>query len=122
MSRRNWVLPWAQVTRGLADYRRGRFAEAVAAIDSCLSRRPGNWNCELTAHLVKAMALSRLGRLGEARAALNRASELYRTRVAGPGGLTPGGNWPDRLICEILLREAEALVLDSTFPADPFAP
>jgi serine/threonine protein kinase/Flp pilus assembly protein TadD len=121
MSRRNWVLPWALVTRGLADYRRGRFADAVEAIDSCLSRRPENWNCQLPAHLVRAMALSRLGRPAEARAALKTASELYRTRVAGPGGPTPGGHWHDRLIGEILLREAEALILDSTFPADPFA-
>jgi tetratricopeptide (TPR) repeat protein len=121
MSRNNWVLPWARVTGGLADYRRGRFADAVAAVDSCLSRGRLDWNCELPAHLVRAMALSRLGRPGEARATLGRASELYRRCVSRPGGPIPGGNWADRLIGEVLLREAEALILDPTFPADPFA-
>jgi hypothetical protein len=41
-------------------------------------------------------------------------------RVAKPGGADPGGAWTDRFICEVLLREAEALILDPTFPADPF--
>jgi serine/threonine protein kinase/Tfp pilus assembly protein PilF len=122
MSRHHGVLPWAQVTRGLADYRRGRFADAVEAADSGLAWRPQHWNRELPAHLVRAMALSRLGRPGEARAALGRASDLYRAVVASPGGFIRGGDWPDRLIAEILLREAEALILDSTFPPDPFAP
>jgi serine/threonine protein kinase/tetratricopeptide (TPR) repeat protein len=121
MSRHNWVLPWAQVTRGLADYRRGRFADAVAAANAGLAWSPQHWNCELPGHLVRAMALSQLGRLGEARAALGRAAELYRTSVVRPGGPLPGGNWPDRLIGEVLLREAEALIFDATFPADPFA-
>jgi Flp pilus assembly protein TadD len=116
----HWVLPWAEATMGLADYRRGRFAQAVAAADSCLSRGPGNWNCELPSHLVRAMALSRLGRGGEAQAVLNRASELYQRCAARPVGSISGGDWPDLLIAEILLREAEALILDSTFPANPF--
>jgi hypothetical protein len=53
---------------------------------------------------------------------LVRACELYVTCVAKPGGSLPGGDWPDRIIGEILRREAEALLLDPTFPADPFAP
>jgi len=115
------VRSWAQVTQALADYRQGRFAEAVAAADSCLARGPVRWNLELPARLVRAMALSRLGRPVEARAALDRASELYQTCVARPDGAGTGGNWPDLVIGEILLREAEALILDSAFPTDPFA-
>jgi serine/threonine protein kinase/Flp pilus assembly protein TadD len=122
ISRHHWVLPWAEATRGLADYRRGRFAGAVAAADSCLSRGQECWNCALPAHLVRAIALSRLGRPGAARAALDRASELYRTAVATPGGPTRGGDWHDQLIAETLFREAEGLILDPAFPADPFAP
>jgi hypothetical protein len=67
------------------------------------------------------MALSRLGRLDEARAALARASDLYRTKVANPGGRAEGGDWHDQLICEVLRREAEAYFLDRDFPAEPFA-
>jgi hypothetical protein len=67
------------------------------------------------------MALSRLGRADEAGAALVRASDLYRTKVASQGGRVDGGGWHDRVVCEVLRREAEAYSLDRDFPADPFA-
>jgi hypothetical protein len=121
MAQGHWVRPWAEATRALAAYRREQFADAVVWADRCLSRRPGNWTRDLPAHLVRAMALSRLGRRGEARAALARASDLYRTRVANPGGRAVGADWHDRVICEVLRREAEADILDRDFPADPFA-
>src|SRR5262249_14606862 len=121
-ARRHWVLPWAMATEGLADFRRGRFADALVAVDGSLSRDPVNWNCKLPAYLVRALALSPHRRPVEARGALDQASELYRPCAANPGGPLPGGHWHDRIIGEILLREAEALILDPAFPADPFAP
>src|SRR5262249_30874737 len=96
-------------------------AEAVAWADRCLARGSESWNRELPAHLARAMALCRLARPDEAGAAMARASDLYRTKVANPGGRAEGGDWHDQLICEVLLREAEALFLDRDFPADPFA-
>jgi tetratricopeptide (TPR) repeat protein len=117
----HWVQPWAESTGGLAAYRRERLADAVAWADRCLSRGPGDWNRELPAHLVRAMALSRLGRLDEARTALARASDLYRTKVANPDRRAGGGDWHDQMNCEVLRREAEADFLDRDLPADPFA-
>jgi hypothetical protein len=105
----------------LAAYRREHFAEAVAWTDRCLARGSGNWNCELPSHLVRAMALRRLGRPDEAGAARARASDLYWTKVANPGGRADGGDWHDQVICEVLRCEAEAGFLDRDFPADPFA-
>jgi hypothetical protein len=67
------------------------------------------------------VALARLGRRDEAGAALARVSDLYRTKVAKPGGRAAGGYWHDQVICEVLLREAEAWFLDRDFPADPLA-
>jgi hypothetical protein len=67
------------------------------------------------------MALSRLGRADEAGAALDRASDLYRTKVASQGGRIDGDGWHDRVACEVLRREADAYSLDRDFPADPFA-
>jgi Flp pilus assembly protein TadD len=121
MAQDHWVRPWAEATRGLAAFRRGRFADAVAWADRCLSRGPGDWNREIPAHLVRAMALARLGRLDEARVALARASDLYQTKVANPGGQAAKVDWHDRVTCEVLRREAEAHFLDRDFPADPFA-
>jgi tetratricopeptide (TPR) repeat protein len=121
MAQGHWVRPWAEATRGLAAYRREQFADAVAWADRSLSRSPGTWNLELPAHLVRTLALARLGRRGEAGAARARASDLYRTKVAKPGGRAEGGDWHDQVICEVLRREAEALFLDRDFPADPFA-
>jgi hypothetical protein len=117
----HWVVPWAEATRGLAAYRRERFADAVAWADRCLARGPGDWNREHPAHLVRAMALSRLGRPDEACAAVVRASDLYRTKVASQGVRADGRGWHDRVVCEVLRREAEASSLDRDFPADPFA-
>jgi Flp pilus assembly protein TadD len=89
MAQGHWVEPWAEATRGLAAYRRAQFADAVVWADRCLARGPGDWNRELPAHL--ALALSHLGRLDEARAALDRASGLYRrksrNRAAEPRGV-----------------------------------
>ena len=105
----------------MAAYRREQFADAVAWADRGLSRGPRGWNLELPAHLVRAMALSRLGRIDEAGAALVSASDLYRTKVARPGGRAEGDSWHDRVICEVLRHEAEAYSLDRDFPAEPFA-
>jgi hypothetical protein len=121
LARGHWVEPWAEATRGLAAYRREHFADAVAWADRCLARGPGDWNREFPAHLVRAMALGRLGRRDEAGAAPARASDLYRTKVASQGDLADGGGWHDRVVCEVLRREAEAYSLDRDFPADPFA-
>jgi hypothetical protein len=52
---------------------------------------------------------------------LVRASDLYRTKVASPGGRADGGGWHDRVICDVLRHEAEAYFLDRDFPAEPFA-
>jgi serine/threonine-protein kinase len=115
------VQPWAEATRALAAYRRERFVDALAWADRCLSRGPGDSIRELSAHLVRAMALLRLGRDDEAGAAMATASDLYRMKVAKPGGRAEGGDWHDQVICEVLRREAEADFLDRHFPADPFA-
>jgi serine/threonine protein kinase/Flp pilus assembly protein TadD len=118
MSQDHWVQPWAEVTKALADYRRGRFAEAVARAGGCLPRGRAPWNREIPAYLVRAMTLSRLGRRDDARADLAVAADIYRTRAAHPGSLAPGGDWHDRVICEVLRREAEALLADTTRPVD----
>lgn len=113
----------AGAAEGLADYRRGRFADALAAIDKAQALDgDGDWNLQVFAGCVRSMALMRLGSRDEARAALMKASGLYRSNVQQATALDPGTFWADLLICEVLHREAEALVVyDPAFPANPFA-
>jgi serine/threonine protein kinase/tetratricopeptide (TPR) repeat protein len=111
---------YAELARGMARYRQGRFEEAVSSTDRCLARFPVSWNLELPARTVRAMARQRLGNARGARDDLDQAAEVFSHRVAKHGGPEPGGNWTDILICEILLREAGALIMDPSFPADPF--
>jgi serine/threonine protein kinase/Flp pilus assembly protein TadD len=115
-------LPYARFADGLAQYRSGRFGAADRRLNEALAGEVTGWNLTIPAHLVLAMAHTRLEHTDEARAALARALEIYQTDVASPNGLRSGGDRHDRLICDVLRREAEALYLDRTFPGDPFAP
>jgi tetratricopeptide (TPR) repeat protein len=114
------VLPWARLAQALADYRGGNFENASTLADEGLAQGSGGWNRELPAHLVRAMADFRLGRIEEARAALTRVSELFRTQLPKLDSRDLVSNWHDWLICDILYREARALILNADFPADPF--
>ncbi len=110
--------PWYLLAAGLGDYRTGRPRLALRTMDSCLasSSEP---NITIPALAVQAMALHQLGRSSEAGARIGRARRLLRSsaRTVEPY------QWADRLIAQILLREAEAVVVyDPVFPADPFAP
>jgi hypothetical protein len=122
MARGQWVEPYAELAVSLAELRRDRPAEALARADRCLLQVAKLWNFEIPARLVRAMALFRLGRPDEAGTTLGKASALYWTRVASPAGAAPGGEWHDKVIVEVLHREAETMLLDSKFPVDPFVP
>ncbi len=113
---------WSVGAVAAADYRAGRFEAAaqrlrsLRAMDSSTDRPP-----ILTGRLILAMACQRLGRTAEARRELFSASEEI-TRDLGAGReIPPFGYWHDWLRIQLLRREAEALILDPDFPADPFA-
>ena len=121
LARGHWVQPWAEATRGLAAYRREHFADAVAWADRCLARGPGDWNRELPAHLVRAMALSRLGpsRRGWCGPGQGVGSLPDESRESGRPGR---GGWLAR---PGDLRgppaRGRSVFLDRDFPAEPFA-
>ncbi len=114
---------WAGAAKGLADYRGGRFADAVAVIEKSQAvDDDGERDLQVMAGCVRAMALMRVGSRDEARAAFEKASALHRPNVQQATALDPGASWADLLICEVLHREAEALVVyDPAFPSNPFA-
>ncbi len=91
--------PWFLLARGLAEYREGKFDQAISTMRGDASRTGGP-----IARLVLAMALHRDGQLAEARKTLAAAILSYdwrETQARDPGA------W----ICHVLRREAEGLVL-----------
>jgi hypothetical protein len=94
-------------TLGVAQYRTGLMAEAVAT----LMRPKGRYEDREPSDLaILALAQHRLGQSEQARSALGRLREV----MENPDVVTIGRKaW---------LREAETIEFDLAFPADPFAP
>jgi tetratricopeptide (TPR) repeat protein len=103
--------PDALLQLGAALYRAGRFEEAIHRIDESLTMRGGRGGPLDWSYL--AMAHARLGHHAEAW----RWLETLRNHRP-PEDL----EYWDIVEVRILRKEAEALFLDSAFPAAPFAP
>jgi serine/threonine-protein kinase len=101
----NWLL----FARGLHDYRRGRFDEALAACRQSRERKPSPELGHMD-HCVEAMALHRLGKTDEARKSLAAAKQLFDEKAPKVERGDLGFAWHDWLSCQILRREADALI------------
>jgi len=112
---------WFLLARGMADYRAGHFVNAIDWLNKALSvNREGRYpsrSLAATAHLFLAMAHHRLGRVHEARHALNQATELMEQPCP-----KIGRNWhiyddyPDWLRFDVVRSEAERLVKGKAEP------
>jgi predicted Zn-dependent protease len=115
--------PWLYYLLGLADLRAGRYEEAVEQLEK--SRELGNtWAGTPLNYPALAMAHHRLGHRDEARRWLGKAHGRRADPAHGveaAEALSSSATWWDRIELRLLLREAEAMVLDADFPADPFA-
>jgi serine/threonine protein kinase/formylglycine-generating enzyme required for sulfatase activity len=102
---------WFYLDNGMAEYRAGRFAPALGRLDESAeaARGTGTVTCLALADLFRAMALARTGRTDEARAVLKAAADAMRQH-APPDAERLDDQWPDWLICRIVLREAERVV------------
>src|SRR5262249_30365415 len=67
-SENHWLYPYVQFVKGLADYRQGRFEQAIKVLQGAPSRLPGP-----SPRLVLAMALYRSGQKEEAQKTLDAA-------------------------------------------------
>jgi serine/threonine-protein kinase len=90
--------PFYRVTKGLAEYRSGHYASAIAIMegDAATALAP-------VPQLVAAMARAQLGQAAQARRALARI-------VASRDWFIRQGNWPDVWMHQVLRREAERLI------------
>jgi hypothetical protein len=103
------------MTKGLAEYRAGRFEASVDWWNKCLGRvniREG----DLTDEFLLAMGECKLGRSTDAKRMLAVAVEKMDATVPETPVIGPYENW---FILHIIRREAEALILGTpaTTPA-----
>jgi eukaryotic-like serine/threonine-protein kinase len=119
---------YSEHVMGLALYRNGRFAEALARELASIARNR-DWRCEVLDRLVVAMAQQGLGRYEDARRSLEEAekwiAEHLRDRPGGPDRAVPEGwLWRDAIMMHILLREARGVIRVESprLPRDVFAP
>jgi Flp pilus assembly protein TadD len=100
--------PYYRFVSGLAQFRRGQFAEAIAKQRTVVSSQ-GVPEREMQAHAVMAMCHHQLNQPEEARAALKCAVELATSKLP-PLEDNEHVHWGDLVIAHILLREAQALI------------
>lgn len=109
-----------QLVKGLAEYRRGRFANSVSWMNKVLSTAgqqnlPG-WshererNLKAIADLVTSMAQYQMHDAAAARKSLDQGSEIIQTQFPLASGPDIGVDWPDWLIAQIFLQEANTLI------------
>ena len=116
----NIVYDWFLLARGMADYRAGQFANAIDCLNKVLSMNrdtPYRTDRSLpaTAYLFLAMAHHHLGRVHEARHALNQATELMEQPCPFAAGCR-FFHYPDWLRFQLVRPEAERLVKGKAEP------
>jgi serine/threonine-protein kinase len=102
-------LSYFHLARGLAEYRRGNPDTAGEWLGKALSAND-SWNLTVPAHLILAMIQQQRGKPEEARESLARAVALFDRQAPQPGSSDYRGGWHDRLVCQVLRRQAEALL------------
>ena len=112
-----WTVPWAEIAKGLAEYRLGNYSQALKWADKGLSHesQANVYSIGVPGNQVKAMVLAQLGRLDEAKTALAAAKKLHQSF---PKPIDPWiAGWHDWYMSEILFREADALLVTKTTEA-----
>jgi tetratricopeptide (TPR) repeat protein/tRNA A-37 threonylcarbamoyl transferase component Bud32 len=111
-------VPWAEFTAAVVEYRSGD-GHYELALQHVAQARPAirHEEMEVALDLLRCMALHRMGRLDEARAAYKDAAAEFERRVAvaGVDDLDNGGfvQW---LVCQVLHREAGSLIAGRVQP------
>jgi tetratricopeptide (TPR) repeat protein len=119
-------LPSFQVVKGLAEYRQGRFDNAVewagrvltnsnyraaSVISTPMAREsPSKEYCQVQAYLVSAMAQWQLKQTNEARGALAQGIEITESKLPKLDSGDLGDGWIDWILAQTLMAEAKALI------------
>jgi hypothetical protein len=99
---------YPQFTKGLAEYRKGNFVNAVDLMGRVIAAG-GVVARDAQAKAVRAMAQARLGHPEAAVADLTRATDVF-SLMPGPRAGDLGGDWTGWVTAHVLLAEAQALI------------
>jgi tetratricopeptide (TPR) repeat protein len=112
---------WAGLTKGLSDYRQGRFEGAVEWERRALAASDADKTLEVAARALLGMAQYRLGKFNEASNSFVEAGAIAAKQMAKLSPLnTFAENWHNILTAKILLQEAGNLIeVESPVPPDP---
>jgi tetratricopeptide (TPR) repeat protein len=103
---------WFELCKGLAEYRQGHYAATSEWVQKILPQHLSSEDDDLhyQAQIIAAMACYQMGRTEDARAALDRAADIARSKLPSPESQDLGSNWWDRLIGHTLFKEAKLLI------------
>jgi WD40 repeat protein/serine/threonine protein kinase/tetratricopeptide (TPR) repeat protein len=101
---------WFLLVKGMAEYRSGRFADAIVRLRKTVAEGGDALYCDALARLFLAMAQQRLGQADEARKTLDKARARIERTFPKPDGEGLDEAWSDWLRCRIVLREAQELI------------
>ncbi len=108
--------PWKQIAAALKDYRQGRYGRAAEWAQRTLANPGEDFQRDIQAYMVLAMARYRLHQADEARLALAEGEETLETKLPKVGTGDIGRAFHDWLAAHILLREAKTLIEGQTAP------
>jgi tetratricopeptide (TPR) repeat protein len=105
-------LAWASVSLSLMEFRKGNYQQALEWGRRCLDFPEKNEVRSATAHLIRAMALFRLGETESARSELAQGRAVVNAKFAQPldEGSREEGFWFDWMFAKIILREASGMI------------
>jgi len=99
---------------GAAHYRAGRHAEAInrlrEALKAARAHPDGYRNASVVSRLFLAMAYHSAGQAEQAREWLDQAVQVIDLDLPRAGRVPLGYSWHDWIMCQVIRREAEALI------------
>jgi hypothetical protein len=102
---RNSDWPYFQFVKGFVEYRQGNFSQAIEPLQSVISQG-GVASRTVQAYCVLAMAQYRLGQKNAAAASIAAGQDFAGEKLDGFKAV----DWNDRIIAQLLLREADGLI------------
>ncbi|MCH5376020.1 MAG: hypothetical protein JJ992_18785, partial [Planctomycetes bacterium] len=111
-------VPWFQLASAIAAYRSERFGEALGRLEAADALAGDQLYCRVMIDLFRAMSQQRSGAREAARDSLEKALSRLNTTATTDvnGSVDYGASWHDRLMCEVIHREAASLIDDGNEP------